>query len=84
MNNLADCYPNPSSDGKWKLSFDSELENTNHLEVYNILGETVYKTTINEGSSYYNLKIPTIQSGMYMLHIYDDTHLDYIHKLIIE
>jgi len=64
-------YPNPSTDGKFTISFPNGFEGAN-LSIHNTLGQVIYKTTVGTGSSYDVSPNKTLTSGIYFLQLEKD------------
>jgi hypothetical protein len=62
---VINIFPNPSS-GSWQLTVNDELTGS-ALEVYNLTGQLVFKSTIRNRQS--EINIPGIASGIYELRI---------------
>jgi hypothetical protein len=59
-------YPNPSTDGKFTISFPNSFEGAK-LSIHNTLGQTIYKATVGTGSSYDVSPNKSLDSGVYFV-----------------
>jgi hypothetical protein len=65
-------FPNPSN-GRYTLEASTESNNTNFVEIYNMLGERVYTQTLNEGREDTPINLEDKASGIYLYRIITET-----------
>lgn len=70
-------YPNPVSNGKLYIVTKDNL--TKDIEIFNVLGKSIFKTTLFGKE----LNISTLTSGIYIIKIKED-QVSYTRKLVIQ
>jgi hypothetical protein len=76
-------YPNPSN-GNFTLSF-SDINEKCNVEIYNVLGEKVYKETLTQNQSNNAINLTGQSNGVYLYRVLnDEDRLVGSGKLIIE
>jgi Secretion system C-terminal sorting domain len=74
-------YPNPST-GVFTVNFNNNLEDNNNIEIFNLLGQNVYKeTVINEKDL--KISLTHLPKGTYIVKIANGEE-NYNTKIIIE
>lgn len=61
-------FPNPASKN-FQIQFISEINHINEIEIYNLLGEKIYSSTIiiNSGENNFQINTSEINNGVYFL-----------------
>ncbi len=71
-------YPNPTQ-SNFTIKINGDVRNV-RVEIYNVLGENLYTSTLNSKSETINKKFP---SGIYFVKVTDDTK-QFVEKLIVQ
>ncbi|MGJ5642645.1 T9SS type A sorting domain-containing protein [Formosa sp. S-31] len=70
-------YPNPVSNGK--IYIVTKLNLTKEIEIFNVLGKSIYRTTLFGKE----LNVSKLTSGIYIIKIKED-NFSYTRKLVVQ
>ena len=74
-------YPNPNTSGLLTVEAEEPIE---RVDIYNLLGQQVYRQELGSGSEKVELQIDQLQVGMYLVNLsFEDRKLS-IQKLVVE
>jgi len=79
VSHTVEIYPNPS-DGKIILRFSNPSEYITFLDLIDIYGRQVYKTTVN----IQQIELPKLNPGTYFVRVKTQSQHEYFKKLLIE
>ncbi|MCD4681161.1 MAG: T9SS type A sorting domain-containing protein, partial [Bacteroidales bacterium] len=77
---VINVYPNPSS-GRFTLQ--SSIVNIYEIEIYNVLGERIYKATNLKEQSSNEIDVSYSPKGIYFVRIYNGTKI-YDEKVVVQ
>jgi len=64
LDTKAKLYPNPNN-GTFEITLNKEVTNAVGVDVYDLYGKVIYKTTVQ--NSKFSLNIPNLPTGMYII-----------------
>lgn len=70
INSIA-ITPNPSNNGVFQIIFNEPLNESTTIEVYNLIGQKVYETSINKVENF-ELSLEKFANGNYMVKIFNE------------
>ena len=65
-------FPNPSRDGRINLLKSEGLGGMEHIEIFDLLGNSIFKTDVVINTNLLELSVESLSSGVYLLSIGND------------